>query len=237
MLCLGAVSFVAGVVFLLMGAWPVFGFFGLDVLLRLSGVPGQFPPRARLREDHGDRRPNCACARSAIAATCANGCSIRSGCGSTATCTRNSASRGCFWSRTGGGCRSRVSRSGRKGKLCQSLNGGMGEAKRGPTLMNPVVSGIGWCDREIGSRSSALATVGLDRDGTMMDLRHANRPRSPDRARTQPNAALRDYDVVRRAIAFISRATGARSRRSKPWRKPPASRRPNCTICFAAGPG
>jgi uncharacterized membrane protein len=28
-----AVSFVAGVAFLLMGAWPVFGFFGLDVLL------------------------------------------------------------------------------------------------------------------------------------------------------------------------------------------------------------
>jgi uncharacterized membrane protein len=27
------VSFVAGMVFLIMGAWPVFGFFGLDVLL------------------------------------------------------------------------------------------------------------------------------------------------------------------------------------------------------------
>jgi uncharacterized membrane protein len=30
---LSFVSFVAGVAFLLMGAWPVFGFFGLDVLL------------------------------------------------------------------------------------------------------------------------------------------------------------------------------------------------------------
>lgn len=30
---LGLVSFVAGLVFLMMGAWPVFGFFGLDVLL------------------------------------------------------------------------------------------------------------------------------------------------------------------------------------------------------------
>jgi uncharacterized membrane protein len=30
---LSAVSFVAGVAFLLMGAWPVFGFFGLDVLV------------------------------------------------------------------------------------------------------------------------------------------------------------------------------------------------------------
>ena len=33
MLGIGAVSFVAGMVFLLLGAWPVFGFFGLDVLL------------------------------------------------------------------------------------------------------------------------------------------------------------------------------------------------------------
>src|SRR6202008_3439179 len=30
---LTAVSFAAGVAFLLMGAWPVFGFFGLDVLV------------------------------------------------------------------------------------------------------------------------------------------------------------------------------------------------------------
>jgi uncharacterized membrane protein len=30
---LSAVSFVAGLAFLLMGAWPVFGFFGLDVLI------------------------------------------------------------------------------------------------------------------------------------------------------------------------------------------------------------
>ena len=30
---ISAVSFIAGMAFLLMGAWPVFGFFGLDVLL------------------------------------------------------------------------------------------------------------------------------------------------------------------------------------------------------------
>src|SRR6185437_5034707 len=29
----GGVSFISGMAFLLMGAWPVFGFFGLDVLL------------------------------------------------------------------------------------------------------------------------------------------------------------------------------------------------------------
>jgi uncharacterized membrane protein len=33
MLCLGGLSFVSGVAFVLRGAWPVFGFLGLDVLL------------------------------------------------------------------------------------------------------------------------------------------------------------------------------------------------------------
>ena len=33
MAALGGLSFVAGTVFLILGAWPVFGFFGLDVLL------------------------------------------------------------------------------------------------------------------------------------------------------------------------------------------------------------
>src|ERR1044072_741933 len=33
MIFIGTVSFVAGVAFLLMGAWPVLGFFGLDVLV------------------------------------------------------------------------------------------------------------------------------------------------------------------------------------------------------------
>ncbi len=33
MLAIGGVSFVCGMVFLLMGAWPVMGFFGLDVAL------------------------------------------------------------------------------------------------------------------------------------------------------------------------------------------------------------
>jgi uncharacterized membrane protein len=33
MCAIGGVSFAAGIVFLILGAWPVFGFFGLDVLL------------------------------------------------------------------------------------------------------------------------------------------------------------------------------------------------------------
>lgn len=33
MIAVGVTSFIAGLFFLIMGAWPVFGFFGLDVLL------------------------------------------------------------------------------------------------------------------------------------------------------------------------------------------------------------
>ncbi|MGA3309791.1 MAG: DUF2244 domain-containing protein [Xanthobacteraceae bacterium] len=33
MLIIGGISFVSGMMFLVIGAWPVFGFFGLDVLL------------------------------------------------------------------------------------------------------------------------------------------------------------------------------------------------------------
>ena len=33
MFSLGFISFVAGIIFMIKGAWPVFGFFGLDVLL------------------------------------------------------------------------------------------------------------------------------------------------------------------------------------------------------------
>ena len=33
MLCIGGLSFVCGLMFLMVGAWPVFGFLGLDVLL------------------------------------------------------------------------------------------------------------------------------------------------------------------------------------------------------------
>jgi uncharacterized membrane protein len=44
------VSFAAGVVFWLMGAWPVFGFFGLDVLLIYWAFKVNFA-RARAREE------------------------------------------------------------------------------------------------------------------------------------------------------------------------------------------
>ena len=42
---IGVVSFVAGVAFCLMGAWPVLGFFGLDVLVIYWAFRDQFPQR------------------------------------------------------------------------------------------------------------------------------------------------------------------------------------------------
>jgi uncharacterized membrane protein len=33
MICIGGLSFVCGMFFVMLGAWPIFGFFGLDVLL------------------------------------------------------------------------------------------------------------------------------------------------------------------------------------------------------------
>ena len=50
MVFLCAISFAAGMVFLLMGAWPVFGFFGLDVL-RSGGRSGSISARATACEE------------------------------------------------------------------------------------------------------------------------------------------------------------------------------------------
>lgn len=56
MLLLGIVSFAAGVSFVLLGAWPIFGYFGLDVLLvylafRASYRSARMHEWVRLTED------------------------------------------------------------------------------------------------------------------------------------------------------------------------------------------
>ena len=40
------VSFVTGLGFYLLGAWPVMGFFGLDVLLIYGCIPAELPGRS-----------------------------------------------------------------------------------------------------------------------------------------------------------------------------------------------
>ncbi|MGE0665310.1 MAG: DUF2244 domain-containing protein [Sphingomonadales bacterium] len=56
MIMVGAVSFAGGMVFLMMGAWPVFGFFGLDAALiylafRFNFRDGRRYERVTLGED------------------------------------------------------------------------------------------------------------------------------------------------------------------------------------------
>ncbi len=59
MIVVGAISFAGGVTFLMMGAWPVFGFFGLDAALiyfafRLNFRDGRRYERVTLGEDSLD---------------------------------------------------------------------------------------------------------------------------------------------------------------------------------------
>jgi uncharacterized membrane protein len=42
MLCIGGVSFISGMAFLMLGAWPVFGFLGLDVVLVYAAFRANF---------------------------------------------------------------------------------------------------------------------------------------------------------------------------------------------------
>ena len=65
---LSVVSFAAGVAFLLMGAWPVFGFFGLDVLVIYWAFQVNFRRATARRGNLGDAVRTAACAGSAIAA-------------------------------------------------------------------------------------------------------------------------------------------------------------------------
>jgi len=56
MTAIGVISFIAGIAFLMMGAWPVFGFFGLDVLLiywafRVNYRAGRLHERVELTRD------------------------------------------------------------------------------------------------------------------------------------------------------------------------------------------
>jgi uncharacterized membrane protein len=52
MLVVAGVSFTAGTAFLLMGAWPVFGFFGLDVLLVYLAFRANFRSAREFEDIH-----------------------------------------------------------------------------------------------------------------------------------------------------------------------------------------
>ncbi len=65
---LSFVSFAAGVAFWMMGAWPVFGFFGLDVLAVYWAFRINFRHARATEEISVTAHPNCAYVGSAIAA-------------------------------------------------------------------------------------------------------------------------------------------------------------------------
>ena len=89
MALVGGMSFIGGMFFFLMGAWPVIGFLGLDVLLVYWAFRANYRAAAAFEEVRS-RRPSCGCAGSATAARSPNGRSIRCGPGSTARRTRSS---------------------------------------------------------------------------------------------------------------------------------------------------
>ena len=45
---ISAVSFLTGIAFYMKGAWPVLGFFGLDIAADLRRLPAELPRRAAL---------------------------------------------------------------------------------------------------------------------------------------------------------------------------------------------
>ena len=45
---ISAVSFLTGIAFYMKGAWPVLGFFGLDVRAHLRRLPPELPRRPHL---------------------------------------------------------------------------------------------------------------------------------------------------------------------------------------------
>src|SRR5262245_57228367 len=106
MLVIGGVSFAAGVAFLMLGAWPVFGFFGLDVLLiywafrvnyRAARAYEQVRVTGGALTARKVRHPGQRARGTAV--RWRNGPSARCGPGSTSRCIRNTGSKSCSWSR------------------------------------------------------------------------------------------------------------------------------------------
>ena len=94
MILFGGVSFISGMVFLLMGAWPVFGYFGLDVLLLYWAFRLNY--RQAAAYEQVTVTPTALKVRKVSPGGArANGCSTRSGSSSTRWCTRNTALSGC----------------------------------------------------------------------------------------------------------------------------------------------
>ena len=120
---LSVVSFAAGVAFLLMGAWPVFGFFGLDVLAIYWAFRVNFR-RAKATEEisvtPSELRVRRVSHRGHVVEWVLNPLWVQL---DQKTHAEFGIERLYLVSQRPPGLDRELSRSGRKGKLCQSLNG------------------------------------------------------------------------------------------------------------------
>ena len=107
------VSFVGGLVFFIAGAWPVVGFFGLDVALLYWAFKLNYARAAAYEEVTVTAAELEVAQGEPHAARSANARSTRSGPSSTVRRMPISACSACSWSRAGAGFRSPIS-SGRR---------------------------------------------------------------------------------------------------------------------------
>ena len=133
MSAVGVVSFVAGMLFLVLGAWPVFGFFGLDVLLLYWAFRINYARAAAyevVTVTPIELRVRKVSHRGRVREWVLNPLWVRL---DKAHASRNTASNGCFWCRAANGCRLRqFPRPGRKGLVRQGAGqrAGRGQARR-----------------------------------------------------------------------------------------------------------
>ncbi len=183
----------------MLGFWPVAGFFGARAPRPLRRLRGQRPLRPLLRAGGADARSSSCCAASAIAASGANGASIR--CGRARPRGRRRvrpaaplrSSRAASRSPSPASSRRRSARASRRrsagaraGQARRLKLPGTREARR--NRVSPAGHGLGKvADQRTGPCSTRSATS------------PSNRP--PSSCRT---ARPRDYERVRRIIAFIS---------------------------------
>ena len=242
MLAVAGVSFVAGLVFLIAGAWPVTGLFGLDVAADLLGLPRQLPCRrayeqivmtpTELDVPQGQRarRGDRMALQSAVGAARPR------------SCMRNSACRACIWSRAGNGAAiAGFLGAGRKGELRQRLQAAFAAARRGPDRTAGADS-MTVRNRSIrimpGQESGGSGLAGSlywTPDEVTRTTRHAML--SPDRVRDDTRRRRRRLrrGATRHRPYPRQLARAARHRHHR--RSGESHARPNCIICSAAGPG
>ena len=213
------VSFVGGLAFLIIGAWPVIGFFGLDVLADLLGVPHQFL-RAPAPREILVTPTELSVRRISPAARCRNGASIRFGSRSTGEVhDEYGVERLALVSRGAAPDDRELPLARRKSELRQRSNrraGGRQARHRSSTSRHELV----W---ERPHPKSGRCNEGF---GHAYEIGEHDEPRNhraqrPVKLGSARCGVLRTITTWCGELSLSSRSTGARSRKSRPWRMPP----------------